>query len=72
MEAKFVSFSVEEKKAALRFVECCEDPDSGGHDVPKFMMRRLAVLGLVSHKGGGWYEGTPALNELQAESQGQN
>ena len=62
----------EEKQAALRFLECCEDSDSGGHDVPKQMMKRLAVLGLVEHKGGGWYDGTAALSQLQTELQGSN
>lgn len=62
----------EEKKAALRFLECCEDPHAGGHDVPKPMMKRLAELGLVAHKGGGWYEGTAELDKLQTESQGSN
>jgi hypothetical protein len=60
----------DEKKAALRFCETCED--SEGYDVPKAMMKRLAELGLVVHKGGGWYEGTPALEQLQTESQGSN
>jgi hypothetical protein len=55
----------EEKRAALRFCETCED--SEGYDVPKPMMKRLAELGLVVHKGGGWYEGTPALEQLQTE-----
>lgn len=60
----------EEKNAALRFCETCEDGE--GYDVPKPMMKRLAELGLVVHKGGGWYEGTPALEQLQTESQGSN
>lgn len=60
----------EEKKAALRFCETCEDGE--GYDVPKSMMKRLAQLGLVVHKGGGWYEGTPALEQLQTESEGSN
>lgn len=53
----------EENKAALRFCETSEDGE--GYDVSKPMMRRLAELGLVVHKGGGWYEGTPALDRLQ-------
>lgn len=57
----------EERKAALRFCETCEDGE--GYDVPKLMMKRLAALGLVVHKGGGWYEGTPALDALQAEAE---
>jgi hypothetical protein len=58
----------EEKKAALRFCETCEDGQ--GYDVPKSMMKRLVELGLVVHKGRGWYEGSPALEQLQTESQG--
>jgi hypothetical protein len=56
----------EEKTAALRFCETCEDGE--GHDIPKPMMKRLAALGLVVHKGFGVYEGTPALNELQGSN----
>lgn len=52
-----------EKKAAARFNETCEDNE--GYDVPKPMMKRLAELGLVKHKGGGWYEQTDAMLELQ-------
>lgn len=60
----------EEKNAALRFCETCEDGE--GYDVPKAMMKRLGELGLVVHKGGGWYEGVSALEQLQTESRGQN
>ena len=52
---KQIELTEEEKKAALRFCETCEEP----------MMKRLKELGLVVHKGGGWYEGTPALEQLQ-------
>ena len=60
----------EEKRAAMRFCETCEDGE--GYDVPKSMMKRLKQLGFVEHKGGGWYEGTPALDQLQTELQGSN
>ena len=60
---KQIELTEEEKKAALRFCETCEDGE--GYDVPKPMMKRLKELGLVVHKGGGWYEGTPALEQLQ-------
>ena len=60
----------EEKRAVMRFCETCEDGE--GYDVPKAMMKRLEQLGLVVHKGGGWYEGTPALDQLQTELQGSN
>ena len=65
-----VALTDEEKKAALRFCETSGDGE--GYDVPKPMMKRLAELGLVAHKGCGWYEGTPALEQLQTESQGSN
>lgn len=65
-----IAITEEEKKAALRFCETSEDGE--GYDVPKPMMKRLAELGLVTHKGRGWYEGTPALDQLQTESQGSN
>ena len=65
-----LALTEKEKNAALRFCETCEDGE--GYDVPKAMMKRLADLGLVVHKGGGWYEGTPALEQLQSESQGSN
>lgn len=55
--------TVDERNAALRFIETCEDGE--GFDVPKPMMKRLTELGLVVHKGGGWYEGTPMLDQLQ-------
>lgn len=42
-----------ELKALKRFQECCEDPDSGGHDVPDEMMKRLSVIGLVRSIGFG-------------------
>lgn len=54
----------EERKAALRFIETCEDGE--GYDVSKSMMKQLASKGFVVHKGGGWYEGTPALDRLQS------
>ncbi|KWU26289.1 hypothetical protein [Burkholderia cenocepacia] len=57
----------EERAAALRFVSTCEDGE--GYDVPKPMMMRLRELGLVKHLGGGWYEGTPALDKLHEETQ---
>jgi hypothetical protein len=58
----------EERTAALRFCETCEDGE--GYDVPKPMMKRLAELCLVVHKGGGRYESTAALEQLQTDSQG--
>lgn len=52
-----------EKKAAARFNETTEDGE--GYDVPKPMMRRLRELGLVRHCGGGWYEQTTLMQELE-------
>lgn len=59
-----ISLSDEERDAALRFIETCEDDES--YDVPKPMMRRLAAAGLVQHLGGGYYQGLPLLDRLQA------
>lgn len=53
----------EEKGWALRFCLTCDDGE--GYDVPKPMMKRLAVLGLVKHKGGGWYEQTDLILEIR-------
>ena len=69
-EAWFIArylLTPEEREAALRFIETCEDGQ--GYDVSKPMMKRLADKGLVVHKGGGWYEGTPALDRLQEFSE---
>jgi hypothetical protein len=60
----------DERIAARRFIETCEDGE--GFDVPKPMMKRLTELGLVVHKGGGWYEGTPLLDQLQDELEERN
>jgi hypothetical protein len=48
----------DELVAFNRFCECAEDFDSGGHDVPKEMMKRLAVIGLVRPCGFGRHETT--------------
>ena len=53
----------EERAAALRFCETCEDGQE--YDVPSAMMRRLAQIGLVKHKGGGFYEMLPAMLEIR-------
>lgn len=42
--------------ALQRFDECCHDPDSGGHDVPKEKMLRLARLGVVRWLGFNRHE----------------
>jgi hypothetical protein len=43
----------DERKAFERFNETCADGE--GYDVPKQMMKRLAVVGAVQHIGGGIY-----------------
>lgn len=52
-----------EKKAAARFNETTEDGE--GYDVSKPMMRRLRELGLVRHCGGGYYEQTDLMLDLE-------
>ena len=52
------SITTDEMAAFDRFCECAEDFDSGGHDVPKEMMKRLAIIGLVRSCGFGRYETT--------------
>lgn len=55
----------DEKEWALRFCETCDDDE--GYDVPKPMMKRLAALGLVKHKGFGWHEQTDLLLEIRSD-----
>jgi hypothetical protein len=52
------AISTAELAAFHRFCDCCEDFDSGGYDVPKEMMVRLARIGLVRSCGFGRYEST--------------
>lgn len=42
--------------ALKRFAECCEDSDSGGHDVAKDRMARLREIGAVQSKGFGRHQ----------------
>lgn len=42
--------------ALKRFAECCEDADSGGHDVTKARMARLREIGVIESKGFGRYQ----------------
>jgi len=44
-----------ERNALERFVECCEDPDAGGHDVSDKDMQRLRAIGAVTQKGRVWW-----------------
>ena len=50
------ALSDDELKALLRFNETCEDGE--GYDVPKAMMQRLAVVGVVRRVTGNIYEAT--------------
>lgn len=48
----------DDRAALARFYECAMDSESGGHDVPKQTMARLAEIGLVQSKGFGRYQVT--------------
>jgi len=50
--------NVDELAALRRFQETCEDSDSGGYDVEKDMMKRLAAIGVIESKGFGRYQFT--------------
>ena len=63
------TITTEEMAALNRFCECCEDFDSGGYDVPKAMMKRLACIGLVRACGFGRYETTLFGDAMRAASQ---
>lgn len=57
--------TIDEKLAAARFNETCEDCE--GYDVSKPMMRRLSERGLVQYKGGGYYEQTALMLDAEDE-----
>lgn len=48
----------DDMKNLRRFAECCEDFESGGHDVPKADMKRLELAGAVRSIGFGRHETT--------------
>ena len=50
--------NAEEMAALHRFQETCQDFDSGGYDVDKNMMKRLAAIGVIESKGFGRYQFT--------------
>jgi hypothetical protein len=50
--------SADDLRAFNRFCDTCEDSGSGGYDVPKEDMQRLARIGLVRWCGGSRYETT--------------
>lgn len=46
------SFVTDSDIAALhRFAECCDDPESGGHDLEKDQVRRLEKIGALQRSG---------------------
>lgn len=48
----FRSFVTDADLAALhRFAECCDDPESGGHDLKKEQVRRLEAIGALQRSG---------------------
>lgn len=48
----FRSFVSDADLAALhRFAECCDDPESGGHDLEKEQVRRLEAIGALQRSG---------------------
>lgn len=48
----FRSFVTDTDLAALhRFAECCDDPESGGHDLKKEQVRRLEEIGALRRSG---------------------
>lgn len=65
------AISAEEMAAFNRFCECAEDFDSGGYDVSKDMMKRLACIGLVRSLGFGRYETTGFGMAVRSEQQGE-
>lgn len=52
-------------EALRRFRECCEDPDSGGHDVPKDEIRQLVEIGLLRSIGFGRHNTTAFADWLR-------
>ncbi|MBW3512043.1 hypothetical protein [Janthinobacterium sp. NKUCC06_STL] len=55
-------------EALRRFRECCEDPDSGGHDVPKDEIRQLVEIGLLRSIGFGRHITTAFADWLLPDS----
>lgn len=51
-------FTSDDMAALLRFVECCEDPDAGGHDVEKSIITRLSQYGALRQVRPGYHEVT--------------
>ena len=52
MAEQWRSFVTDADIAALhRFVECCDDPESGGHDLEKEQVQRLEKVGALQRSG---------------------
>lgn len=51
-------FTSDDMSALQRFVECCEDPDAGGHDVEKNIITRLSQYGALRQVRPGYHEVT--------------
>ncbi|STB39514.1 hypothetical protein [Citrobacter koseri] len=48
----FRSFVTDADITALhRFAECCDDPESGGHDLEKEQVQRLEAIGALQRSG---------------------
>lgn len=56
--------TIDQKFAAARFNETTEDGQE--YDVSKAMMKELCEIGLVVHKGAGYYEQTDLMLESAA------
>lgn len=70
-----MKIAADEMKALKRFRECCEDFDSGGHDLSKPMTNRLEVAGALRSIGfdrheitefGDWLLAQPSANQPPA------
>jgi hypothetical protein len=57
----------EELASFNRFCDICEDFDADGYDVPKDMMKRLAMIGLVRSCGFSRYETTSLGNLIRED-----
>lgn len=53
-----VKFTSDDMAALRRFIECCEDPDAGGHDVEKNIITRLSQYGALRQVRPGYHEVT--------------
>lgn len=52
MAEQWRSFVTDADIAALhRFAECCDDPESGGHDLEKEQVQRLEKIGALQRSG---------------------